>query len=172
MMGSIRKDLTGKQFGKLIVLKYLRSTIAGVSIWKCACECGKQVDVYYGNLTQGHSQSCGCFAIDIRKNKALKHGHLINYKQSPEYSSWAHAKSRCCNLKNRDYKNYGGRGIKMCNSWLNSFSNFLLDMGKRPTADHSIDRINNDGNYTPTNCRWATKSIQMTNRRKFKRTRI
>jgi len=84
---------------------------------------------------------------------------------TPEYRSWQMMKSRCRNPNNASYKNYGGRGIKICKRWINSFENFLKDMGPRPSAQHTLDRKNNDGNYTPKNCQWATKKEQVANRR-------
>lgn len=95
---------------------------------------------------------------------AIKHGHATRAKTSPEYRAWCHLKERCLTSTNSRYADYGGRGIKVCARWL-VFENFLEDMGLKPTVKHSIDRINNDGDYTPENCRWATNLEQNLNKR-------
>jgi hypothetical protein len=106
--------------------------------------------------------SCGCRKREGRTN--VKHDASF----TPEYRAWAQARSRCLNPKHQAYRNYGGRGITMCQRWADSFEAFLVDMGKRPSANHSIDRIDNDGHYQPGNCRWATLAEQSKNRRTFK----
>jgi hypothetical protein len=121
-----------------------------------------------GRLRSGNTKSCGCQS-DLSKNKrALKHGMSLG--RHPLYGVWSVMRDRCNNPRNKSYHNYGARGIKVCPEW-DSFPQFLADMGERPFAGASIDRIDNDGDYTPTNCRWATDSEQMKNRRPFKRTK-
>jgi hypothetical protein len=100
-----------------------------------------------------------------KDNFAFSHGNAVRKNKSKEYKAWCHMKSRCTNLKNKDYKYYGGRGITVCKRWINSFENFLADLGRAPSPKYSIDRINVNGNYTPKNCRWATQSAQMQNAR-------
>ncbi len=121
--------------------------------WKCRCICGLIRDVQAGNIENGSSVSCGC----VHKTK---HGGI----ETTEYTIWKGIKQRCLNPKNKHYDRYGGRGINVCERWLHSFPNFLADVGKRPSKQHSLDRFpNNDGNYEPGNVRWATQSQQMRN---------
>lgn len=96
----------------------------------------------------------------------MKHGQANRKRTTPEYSAWLHMKDRCLNPKNKMFSNYGGRGISVCERWINSFQFFFEDMGKKPTSKHSIDRIDNDGNYEPSNCRWATYKTQLRNNRR------
>lgn len=155
------EDLTGKKFGKLTVLSIVNRVKVGERIkWKCRCECGKIKITSSKMLKNGRSKHCGC--SKNAKGINLKHGG----KGTPEYNIWASMKARCYNKKSAAYQYYGGRGITVCESWKNSFVCFLKDMGKRPSLELSIDRINNDGNYEPSNCRWATIFEQNKNRRK------
>jgi len=107
------------------------------------------------------TQSCGCLKAIVTSAKNKKHGMF----GTKEYSSYHRMKDRCFDKKNKDYKNYGARGITICDRWLNSFENFYADMGNKPTPKHSIDRIDNDGNYEPSNCRWASNIQQARNKR-------
>lgn len=159
-------DLSGKIFGKYSVIERRGSNVRGEPLWLCRCECGTEVLVLGRNLRRGHSTGC-------RSCGNTKHGNDRPGKQSPEYSAWAQAKNRCRSTSDPQWKNYGGRGIEMCDRWADSFELFLLDMGKRPNgvmpsgrAIYSIDRYpNNDGNYEPGNCRWATAKMQSANKR-------
>ena len=149
-----------KRYGRLLVINELpRHTVpSGVKIRKflCKCECGQELDVFMSSLRSGHTKSCGCL------NKEIISSHGMTGTR--EYASWNAMHGRCNNLKSKDYKNWGGRGIEVCDSW-NSFENFYKDMGDKPTPNHSIERINNDGNYCKENCRWATKKEQQRNHR-------
>lgn len=150
------KDLTGQSFGRWTVLSY-----AGKSYWICRCECGKERAVFTGNLKNGKSASCGCLRDEIVSNVQSTH----RLTGSPEYKVWAGIKRRCQNENEDSYHNYGGRGIKMCQRWADSFEAFLADVGSRPSASHSIERIENSNGYEPGNCKWATKSEQAANTR-------
>ena|SRR5688572_24668095 len=148
------KDLTGKTFGKLTVVS-LFSTYPAITKYNCICECGKRKVVQGSALTSGHTKTCGCSKIT----------HGMSY--TPTYQIWQSMIQRCTNPNALNYKYYGGRGITVCERWM-KFENFLEDMGERPAPDLSLDRINNDGNYEPSNCEWTFLEIQNSNRRSWK----
>lgn len=157
-------DLVGKRFGRRVVLKRAPDRKIGVSkfqikrAWVCRCDCGKEQIVSGTTLAQGMGKSCGCLISDTHR----KHGRY----RTETYKIWAGMKSRCLRKKHESYKNYGGRGIKVCKRWM-KFENFLADMGERPRG-LSIDRINVSGNYERKNCRWATAKEQANNKRKVR----
>jgi hypothetical protein len=155
-----RIDLTGEIFGRWTVLYLAGRTNYGLLKWYCRCACGKEKVVLRSILVNGESQSCGC-KPSIRRTT---HGHTTNRAISSEYSSWLSMKVRCSLKTHHAYKHYGGAGISVCERWVHSFENFLLDMGPKPTPKHSIDRINSKGNYEPSNCRWATSKEQSRNK--------
>lgn len=153
-------DLTGKTFGKLTVLERAGQNKNRNALWKCQCECGL-IKITSGRLLRnGDSKSCGCLRLD----SCIKTHTIHGMSKSPEFAIWAAMIQRCQNPKNIGYKDYGGRGITICERWLNSFENFFIDMGPKPEK-HSIDRINNDRGYSPENCRWATCHEQRMNQR-------
>lgn len=155
------RDLTGRRFGLLKVIKFVR--VQGqASFWKCRCDCGKMTIVRSYHLNNGHTKSCGCFSQDNPAH--LRHGHTRNRRHSSEYMAWSSMKTRCLNPNNKRWKDYGGRGITICTRWLESFEAFFADMGPKPSRRHSIDRKNNNGNYNKRNCRWATPEQQNRNR--------
>ncbi|MFH1628162.1 MAG: AP2 domain-containing protein [Pseudomonadota bacterium] len=156
-MGGIRLDLKDKKFGKLLVIKCVGVAKHYESMWECMCDCGNIAIVRGAHLKSGKTSSCGCL-----KNH---HGMTINGKSSIEYRIWLHMKQRCYNKNDKAYKYYGARGIRICERWLNNAALFLKDMGKRPHNKLTIERINNDGDYMPTNCKWATWSEQNSNKR-------
>jgi hypothetical protein len=163
-----RVNLIGQVFGKLTVVADAGANSRRQSLWECLCSCGNKSVVQGYSLVSGNTKSCGCFRFENGKTASLVHGHARFGQNTAEYRAWQHAKSRCLNPRVWNYENYGGRGIKMCKRWLNSFENFLADMGEKPKPKrkYSIDRINNDGHYEPNNCRWTTFSQQAYNRKR------
>lgn len=156
--GRLGDDLTGRNYGRLTVIrKDSDRTDRSNAKWVCGCACGNTVVVTDSHLTCGHTTSCGCFRREARTTHGMS--------SSPEYASWLSMIQRCTNPLNDVYQYYGGRGVTVCDRWLNSFECFYDDMGPRPTQGHSIDRENNDGNYEPGNCRWATPEQQANNKR-------
>lgn len=160
-------DITGKTYNKLTAIRFATRK-KNVIHWLFKCECGNEKVLNKYRVTSGYTRSCGCLMNARRKEFAKEHTtHGLSGRKNrpPEYSIWNGIKQRCLNTKSISYKSYGGRGIKVCDRWKKSFPNFLEDMGKRPTNKHSIDRINNNGNYEPSNCRWATIKEQTRNTR-------
>lgn len=154
-----RKDLVGQVFNRLTVMSTAPNRPNKRAYWVCKCECGRETISSTNDLKQDRIRSCGCLQAETRIKANTKHG----FNGSRTYVSWCSMLARCTNEKLRSYKNYGGRGIVVCSRWM-EFENFLADMGERPEK-HSIDRIDNDGNYEPGNCRWATASEQRKNQR-------
>ena len=149
-------DLNNQQFGRLLVIdKSDKRGNGGEVFWNCICNCGKLSMVRAGCLISGGTTSCGC----IQKQATTKHGMT----KTRTFKSWDSMKQRCLNPNAPDYPKYGGRGITICQRWIDSFTNFFDDMGERP-ENLSIDRINVNGNYEPSNCRWASRSLQQRNK--------
>ena len=149
-------DVSGKRFGKLVAVFLTRK--AGHRAWICRCDCGgeKVIDQY--TLRSGKALHCGC--------EWKSHRHTHGLSATPEYRTWINIRGRCENENTPYWWLYGGRGIRVCERWRGSFDAFLSDMGTRPSSDHSIDRINVNGDYEPSNCRWATRKQQLRNQRR------
>lgn len=160
------KDLSGKRFGKLkvICVSHSRKCVnrrGTVLYWRCLCDCGTECVIPAPSLNSGDASSCGCYRNERLREASLLHG----LASSCEFDIWNMMKQRCQNPNNAAFDIYGGRGISVCADWSNSFEMFYRDMGPRPSPDHSLDRIDNDGNYEPGNVQWATRKQQSRNRR-------
>ena len=153
-------DLTDKKFGRLKVLEIAEQNKKGQHKWICRCICGNIIKIFGSDLRSFHTQSCGC----LKKDLTIKRNTTHKMTNSNEFKIWQAMKTRCYNQQTTRYKDYGGRGITICNEWKNSFETFYEDMGKRPKG-LSIDRIDNDKGYFKENCMWATQKQQARNMR-------
>lgn len=162
-------NLAGQRFGRLVVTSLAHGGLH--AYWLALCDCGRSVTVRGTHLKSGSVRSCGCLIRDtsrrtcMNNRPGLRHGNALRGHLSPEYRAWLQMKKRCFDPNCIGYKNWGGRGITVCQRWM-MFENFLVDIGRKPHPSLSLDRINNDGNYEPGNCRWATRGQQARNTRR------
>jgi len=170
-------DLTGQRFGRLTAICSPRANKQGNRLWMCHCDCGGVALSTGSSLKAGRTQSCGCIKLEIAIARLTIHGRV----RTPEYRAWHHAKERCFNQVDKQYADYGGRGIRMCKRWSDNFVNFIEDIGDKPTSKHSLDRTDNMGHYSCGKCeecranewtanyRWADAKQQARNRRPRKK---
>lgn len=158
--------LIGEKFGSLTInnIYFMKQKNRSRSFCDCTCDCGVKVGVWFYLLKIGHTRSCGCYKKNNPSN--FKHGLSKKGQWVDGYAIYNNMIQRCYNKNCKRYKDYGGRGISVCDSWREGFINFYNDMGKRPSSNYSLDRIDVDGNYEPSNCRWATNAEQASNTRK------
>jgi len=154
------KDITGQRFGRLVALRPNGKANDGATRWLCQCDCGASHTIRIDHLRNGKTRSCGCLSI--------RHGHTVIGKRHPLYSTWCGMLARCGNPNHRQYKDYGGRGIKVCERWQHDFTAFLFDVGERPLG-RVLERIDNNGDYEPNNVCWATRKESAANKRSRKR---
>ena len=156
--------MTGKKVGRLTIIERAGKNSCGSAMWRCQCDCGEERIIAGTAMRAGCALSCGCLGIDRLKAMATTHGE----SRTPLFAAWCEMIARCENENRKSFKNYGGRGIKVCERWRNSFVAFRDDMGPKPTQKHTLDRKENDGDYEPSNCRWATRTEQNRNTRATK----
>ena len=167
---NVLNNITNQKFGKLTAICLIENKTSGShKYWKCKCDCGNEKTIRANHLINGKILGCGCDRYKKVSEKNKKHGHASGGKLTGIYISWAKMISRCVDPYNNRWDRYGGRGIKVCDRW-RAFENFLIDMGGSWKKGLTIDRIDNDGNYNPSNCKWSNAKEQAINRSTTKKT--
>jgi len=161
---SERIDLTKQRYGRLVALEPATPNKHGQSRWLCRCDCGNEKIIDANPIRRGLVKSCGCYRRErgSEQGKSMRKHGMWN---TPEYRVWVSMKDRCTNPNNRSWPDYGGRGIRVCRQWIRNFESFIADMGRRPSPEHTLERIKNDEGYRPENCCWATRTEQQRNTR-------
>jgi|ERR1700722_2476405 len=157
-------NLIGQKFNKLMVIELTDKKTFRQRVWKCVCDCGSFAYITSHQLNKSIKTDCGCGNSERISAAHVRHGHCKNKSSTTTYVSWQNMRARCLDSTNEHFNDYGGRGISICERWVCSFDNFLADMGERPKG-MTLDRVITEGDYTPTNCRWATAKQQARNRR-------
>lgn len=157
---SIKENVIGNKYGRLLVIEELPELTKYNRRVRCICDCGKELASSLGNLRSGHTVSCGCYRAEATVSRSVSHG----MSKSGEYKSYHKMIERCYNKEQHYFHRYGGRGIKVCDRWLESFENFLSDMGNKPTPKHTLEREDNDRDYEPSNCSWQLSKEQQNNK--------
>jgi len=154
-------DFTNRTFTRLTAINRAENDKTGHVQWNCVCTCGNKVVVPAKSLKTGNNKSCGCLKKELDKTRGITHG----LSKTPEYHAWDNIKGRCYNINDKRFSDYGGRGITVCEEWKNDFLAFYNCVGPRPSKKHSIDRIDNDGDYRQGNVKWSTAKEQQNNTR-------
>lgn len=159
------KDITGQRFGMLVARRIVARSRRG-PVWEFGCDCGGKTERISTLVVSGHTRSCGCLKSSHLADRNRSHGEATRGRPTKEYRAWAAMIRRCYDAGQKFYRNYGGRGITVCDRWRESFDAFLADMGRAPSGRHTVDREDNDKGYEPSNCRWATRIQQARNTRR------
>jgi hypothetical protein len=163
----MKNNYIGEKYERLTILSYSHYDKSKNKYYLCKCDCGNNCTVRRTDMRAGVVKSCGCYNKEATTKRTVERSTTHGMSKTPTYKSWANMKERCYNSNRKQFYYWGGRGIKVCDRWINSFENFYKDMGEK-TKGLTLDRINNNGDYEPSNCKWATITEQNKNRRPFK----